>query len=137
MSEELRRLRWSVPKVDVSVNKWLDAQYSISESLRALIRESIQREGCVDVVNKPVEQLPRRGRPPGGSYFRDAQDEDQEEQEEQDFDPAPHQAVAARAPQQDAAAVSDAPAETTEQVPESSTTRRQVSIDEVMASTRH
>ena len=63
---EPRRLRWSVPAADVSVNQWLDGQESISSSLRLLIRESIEREGYIDVVNKPVEQLPRRGRPPQG-----------------------------------------------------------------------
>lgn len=61
---EPRRLRWSVPAADVSVNQWLDVQENISSSLRLLIRESIEREGYIDVVNKPVEQLPRRGRPP-------------------------------------------------------------------------
>lgn len=61
---ELRRLRWSVPAEDVSTNRWLDAQRSISGSMRLLIREAIRREGYIDVVNKPVEQQPRRGRPP-------------------------------------------------------------------------
>lgn len=61
---DLRRLRWSVPNVDVATNKWLDAQYDISQSLRELIHEAIRREGYIDVINKPVEQLPRRGRPP-------------------------------------------------------------------------
>jgi hypothetical protein len=60
---EPRRLRWSVPAADVSVNQWLDVQENISSSLRLLIRESIEREGFIDLVNKPVEQLPRRGRP--------------------------------------------------------------------------
>ncbi|MFC4048332.1 hypothetical protein ACFOY4_01440 [Actinomadura syzygii] len=48
----------------MSTNRWLDEQADISRSLRVLIRESIQREGYIDVDNKPVEQLPRRGRPP-------------------------------------------------------------------------
>jgi hypothetical protein len=56
-----RRLRWSIPAADVSVNQWLDLQENISGSLRLLIRESIEREGYIDVVNKPVEQLLRRG----------------------------------------------------------------------------
>ncbi|WP_284982376.1 hypothetical protein [Arthrobacter sp. efr-133-TYG-118] len=64
--EELRRLRWSVPAADVSVNEWLDAQASISHSLRLLIRESIERDGFIDVTYRPVKQLPRRGRPPQG-----------------------------------------------------------------------
>lgn len=63
---DLRRLRWSVPRADESTNRWLDLQYDISRSLQLLIRESIQRDGYIDVVNRPVEQLPRRGRPPAG-----------------------------------------------------------------------
>lgn len=60
-----RRLRWSVPAVDGSTNRWLDLQNGISHSLQLLIRESIQRDGYIDVVNRPVEQMPRRGRPSG------------------------------------------------------------------------
>jgi hypothetical protein len=63
---EPRRLRWSVPRADESTNRWLDEQYDISRSLQLLIRESIQRDGYIDVVNRPVEQLPWRGRPPQG-----------------------------------------------------------------------
>ncbi|MGI8307012.1 hypothetical protein [Saccharopolyspora hattusasensis] len=63
-SNEPRRLRWSVPAADISTNRWLDEQENISRSLQLLIRESIQRDGYIDVVNRPVEQLPRRGRPP-------------------------------------------------------------------------
>lgn len=66
-SSEPRRLRWSVPTADTSTNEWLDLQYNISQSLQLLIRESIQRDGYIDVVNRPVEQLPRRGRPPVGA----------------------------------------------------------------------
>ncbi|MFJ5725862.1 hypothetical protein [Streptomyces sp. NPDC093149] len=61
---EPRKLRWTVPSVDTSVIEWLDAQKDISHSLRLLIRESIQRDGYIDVFYKPVDQLPRRGRPP-------------------------------------------------------------------------
>lgn len=59
-----RKLRVSIPAADLSVLQWLDAQASLADSLRALIRESIQRDGYIDVAFKPVEQLPRRGRPP-------------------------------------------------------------------------
>jgi len=62
-----RKLRVSIPAADVSVLQWLDAQASLADSLRALIRESIQRDGYIDVAFKPVEQLPRRGRPPADS----------------------------------------------------------------------
>ena len=66
-----RRLRWSVPAVDVSTNRWLDLQHDVSHSLQLLIRESIQRDGYIDVVNRPIEQLPRRGRPPQQSESSD------------------------------------------------------------------
>lgn len=59
-----RRVRISVPLADISTNAWLDAQDNISRSIQVLIRESIERDGVIDVVNRPVEQLPRRGRPP-------------------------------------------------------------------------
>lgn len=78
---DLRRLRWSVPQADVSVNKWLDEQYDTSQSLRVLIRESIQREGYIDVANKPVEQLPRRGRPPLISTETDHADDELDDDE--------------------------------------------------------
>lgn len=73
---EPRRLRWSVPAVDVSTNRWLDLQNDISHSLQLLIRESIQRDGYIDVVNRPIEQLPRRGRPPQGEPSASSEDED-------------------------------------------------------------
>ncbi|MGW1786170.1 hypothetical protein ACWCQQ_44950 [Streptomyces sp. NPDC002143] len=53
-----------MPAADTSVIEWLDQQENISQSLRLLIRESIQRDGYIDVFYKPVDQLPRRGRPP-------------------------------------------------------------------------
>ncbi len=81
---EPRRLRWSVPAVDVSTNRWLDHQENISRSLQLLIRESIQRDGYIDVVNRPVEQLPLRSPAPGYERTRDhvgsAPDEDQKGQ---------------------------------------------------------
>ncbi|MFJ7280358.1 hypothetical protein [Kitasatospora sp. NPDC098663] len=63
-SGEPRKVRWTVPAADTSVIEWLDQQENISQSLRQLIRESIQRDGYIDVFYKPVDQLPRRGRPP-------------------------------------------------------------------------
>lgn len=59
-----RRLKWTIPKSDTSTQAWVEQQDSVSRSLQTLVRESIQRDGYVDVVNRPVEQLPRRGRPP-------------------------------------------------------------------------
>ncbi|MFF4410213.1 hypothetical protein [Streptomyces sp. NPDC001404] len=61
---EPRKVRWTVPAADTSVIEWLNEQADISQSIRLLIRESIQRDGYIDVYYKPVEQLPRRGRPP-------------------------------------------------------------------------
>ncbi|MGW0868867.1 hypothetical protein ACWD3Z_00080 [Streptomyces sp. NPDC002740] len=61
---EPRKVRWTVPAADTSVIEWLNEQADISQSMRQLIRESIQRDGYSDVFYKPVEQLPRRGRPP-------------------------------------------------------------------------
>lgn len=73
---EPRKLRWTVPAVDVSVIEWLDTQYDVSQSLRALIRESIERDGIIDVFYKPVEKQPRRGRPPGSGSPDSSSDED-------------------------------------------------------------
>lgn len=58
------RVRLTVPAADESSQAWIDLQDDPSTSMRMLIRESIQRDGYVDVVNRPVEQQPRRGRPP-------------------------------------------------------------------------
>ncbi|KAB7835910.1 hypothetical protein [Streptomyces mobaraensis] len=63
-SGEPRKVRWTVPAADTSVIEWLNEQTDISQSIRLLIRESIQRDGYIDVFYKPVDQLPRRGRPP-------------------------------------------------------------------------
>lgn len=104
---EPRRLRWSVPRADESTNRWLDEQYDISRSLQLLIRESIQRDGYIDVVNRPVEQLPRRGRPP---QTESEADDDRAEQGAQGRTPAREEPVAesAEAP---AEAVADVEAE--------------------------
>lgn len=55
----------SIPAADVSVLDWIDVQDDLAASVRALIRESIERVGYIDVVNRPVGPQPRRGRPPG------------------------------------------------------------------------
>ncbi|MEV7872643.1 hypothetical protein AB0P17_42565 [Streptomyces sp. NPDC088124] len=62
-STEPRKVRWTVPAADTSVNTWLNEQADISQSVRLLIREPIERDGFIDVFYKPVVQLPRRGRP--------------------------------------------------------------------------
>ena len=62
---EPRRIRVNVPLADESVLAWFEIQENHSQSVRQLIRESIARDGYLDVVNRPVAQLPKRGRPPG------------------------------------------------------------------------
>jgi hypothetical protein len=59
------RFRVTVPVADEAVVAWMGLQDNPSLSVRLLIRESIERMGYVDVVNRPVAQLPRRGRPAG------------------------------------------------------------------------
>lgn len=132
-----RRVRWSVPTADVSVNRWLDLQDSISESVRLLIRESIQREGYVDVVNKPVEQLPRRGRPSVETSASPAAAEDANTSQ------VPQGSAAAAdlehdADEPDESATSSAQATVRSDPTEvtSAGRRPQTSIDDVMASTR-
>ena len=57
------RFRVSVPAADEAVVAWMELQDNPSLSVRMLIRESIERLGYVDVVNRPVSQLPGRDRP--------------------------------------------------------------------------
>ena len=59
-----KRFRVSVPETDESVLAWIGAQSDLSNSVRALIRESIERNGYRDATCYPVQQQPRRGRPP-------------------------------------------------------------------------
>lgn len=59
-----KRFRVSVPETDESVLAWIGAQSDLSNSVRALIRESIGRNGYRDATCYPVVQQPRRGRPP-------------------------------------------------------------------------
>lgn len=94
--DNLRRLRWSLSRADTSSNQWLDMQENISRSIQLLIRESIQRDGYIDVVNRPVEQLPRRGRPPASDATgqtdrqsdRSSQDEPQDRSDEREAGPS-------------------------------------------------
>ena len=59
-----RRFRFSVPEADESVLAWIGAQSDLSASVRSLIREAIERHGYRDATCYPVQQQPRRGRPP-------------------------------------------------------------------------
>ncbi|MET3172964.1 UNVERIFIED_ORG: hypothetical protein ABIB52_000792 [Arthrobacter sp. UYCu721] len=63
--QQPQRFRVSVPAADEAVLAWMDLQDNPSLSVRMLIRENIERNGYVDVINRPVAQLPKRGRPPG------------------------------------------------------------------------
>lgn len=93
---EPRRLRWSVPRADESTNRWLDEQYDISRSLQLLIRESIQRDGYIDVVNRPVEQLPRRGRPPQGEQDPGRTEDQAQDDDGQDDSDSQHESRESR-----------------------------------------
>ena len=59
-----KRYRLSIPERNISLNDWCREQGNLSESLRYLITKAIEKEGIVDIMCLPVEQLPRRGRPP-------------------------------------------------------------------------
>ena len=59
-----RRFRVSVPDADESVLAWIGAQSDLSASVRSLIRDAIERHGYRDATCYPVQQQPRRGRPP-------------------------------------------------------------------------
>lgn len=76
-----RRFRVSVPDADESVLEWIGAQSDLSASVRALIRDAIERNGYRDATCYPVQQQPRRGRPP--KQLDQAVQVDQAEQSEQ------------------------------------------------------
>ena len=85
-----RRFRVSVPEADESVLAWIGAQSDLSASVRSLIREAIERHGYRDATCYPVQQQPRRGRPP-----KQAEQADQAEQlETVDGHPIPEQIAA-------------------------------------------
>ena len=86
------RFRVSVPAADEAVVAWMELQDNPSLSVRMLIRESIERQGYVDIVNRPVSQLPRRSRSAEAS-------EEARAVEEAVFEARPHVSIAAPAPQ--------------------------------------
>ncbi len=149
---EPRKVRWTVPAADTSVIEWLDQQENISQSLRLLIRESIQRDGYIDVFYKPVDQLPRRGRPPLESTEQPEDDEATTDRRPaaRSVQPQPQPVVTDQA---DAVVEKTAPASAAQPKPvptpvetaEEPAARapsappeppKQASIDEIMASTR-
>ncbi|MCM2392639.1 hypothetical protein [Streptomyces albipurpureus] len=148
-SGEPRKVRWTVPAADTSVIEWLDQQENISQSLRQLIRESIQRDGYIDVFYKPVDQLPRRGRPPLETI-------EQREDDEATAEPRPaarpvqpqqqpvvtdqtdvvvEQTAPAPVPRPESAPAPVETAEASTPIPPPEPPK-QASIDEIMASTR-
>ncbi|WP_329142864.1 hypothetical protein OIU91_04320 [Streptomyces sp. NBC_01456] len=149
---EPRKVRWTVPAADTSVIEWLDQQENISQSLRLLIRESIQRDGYIDVFYKPVDQLPRRGRPPLECIEQREDDEAVTERRPAVRPVQPQPAVADEAEVDPDAVVEKtapvaqpepvpAPVETAEEPAASAPSAppeppKQASIDEIMASTR-
>jgi len=92
-----RKVQLSVPTADTTVAEWLDLQYSASESIRRLIRESVAREGFTDVANRPV-------RPPANPvYVAESFPADVEEPSEEP--PAPKAAAkTAKSPASEASA---------------------------------
>lgn len=60
--DNMRRMRLNIPEQDLSVTEWLDKQLDASASIRAVIRDYIQRNGYTDPTCGRVEQI-RRGRP--------------------------------------------------------------------------
>lgn len=76
------RKTFSIPKADESTLAWWDAQDDASLSLRLLVREEIQKNGYTDTANRPVEQLPRRGRPPKTEVVEDYGGYDTEQDED-------------------------------------------------------
>lgn len=86
------RYRFTVPPADTSVQQWIETQDNLSASLRTIIRESIERDGYVDATCKPVEQLPRRGRPvgsvtaPSAAPAGSARDHERSPQRDGDFE---------------------------------------------------
>lgn len=74
MTQNAKRYRFQVPAADESVQEWLSAQINISNSLRQLIREDIQKNGFTDVTCRAVEQGAKRGRPTNAELARRAEE---------------------------------------------------------------
>lgn len=61
--DDRMRVRLAIPPADTQVIQWVNLQSNISNSIRKLIRESIARDGMVDVDCKQVKPGVRPGRP--------------------------------------------------------------------------
>lgn len=92
-----RRFRVSVPEADESALAWIGAQSDLSASVRSLIREAIERHGYRDATCYPVQQQPRRGRPPKSTELT----EQAEQLETIDGHPIPEQIAALVEPERE------------------------------------
>lgn len=64
MSKQSRpphRVRLTVPADDAVTLEWLEAQASVSASLRMLIREVMQEHGAIDALSRPLPGAGARG----------------------------------------------------------------------------
>ena len=48
------RLQFTVPKCDTTVFKWIEAQNSLSESVRTVIKDYVSRHGMTDAAVEEV-----------------------------------------------------------------------------------
>lgn len=94
-----KRYRFNVPFADTSTLQWCEQQVSLSTSLRQLIRAEIERNGYVDAMCVPVQQMPKPGRPLGAQNKKTIESNKAlEEQSEVDetvvvTEPAPQETV--------------------------------------------
>lgn len=114
-----KRYRFNVPLADESTIAWCETQVSLSTSLRQLIRAEIERNGYVDAMCVPVQQIPRPGRPAGSPNKKSNLEENQSQTETQakeemqtpmQTQAQPVQTVPQSAPMQPASASIPAPA---------------------------
>lgn len=75
LAENGKRYRLSVPKEDIPVMQWLDAQVNISVSLRTLIRDDIAKNGYTDATCRDVNIRKGAGRPAYTEQQRAAEEE--------------------------------------------------------------
>lgn len=63
------RFRFSVPELDNDVITWINTQSHLSNSLRRIIRESINTDGFMDVTCRPERTAPCNGYPKKYRYL--------------------------------------------------------------------
>lgn len=62
MAVQRRYIKIGIPMDDVSVLRWLDKQHNMSDSLRQLIKEDVERGGYSDVFCREVIPKSKVGR---------------------------------------------------------------------------